>query len=159
MNRQLITPRSYLLRGAVQVDALIALLPHLPLDDKNPIEVLVREEPKKRTLSQNSLMWVGPLKDMEEQGFHDGKQFSADMWHYLFKVMYLPEDGDPELSQLTRDGYKKWDYAPNGDRLLVGSTTELTKKGFSQYIEQLYAHGASMGVMFRSSPGEMGGSL
>ena len=157
MSRAPINPRKFLLRSDVQVNAALALIPQLPLDDERPIEVLIREEPKKRTLSQNALMWVGPLKDMQEQGFYKGRQYSDEMWHYLFKVMYLPEDDDPELSQLVRDGYKKWDYAPNGDRLLVGSTTQLTKKGFSQYIEQMYAHGASMGVMFRSSPNDMGG--
>lgn len=155
MSRQSITPRSFLLRSQDQVNTLTALLPNLPLDSDRPIEVLVREEPKKRTLSQNALMWVGPLKDMQEQGFYKGRQYSDEMWHYLFKVMYLPEDEDPDLSALASDGYKKWDYAPNGDRLLVGSTTQLTKKGFSQYIEQVYAHGASMGVLFRSSPNDM----
>lgn len=151
MSRQPINPRSFLLRGDVQANALLALIPNLPLDNEKPIEVLVREQPKKRTLSQNALMWVGPLKDMEEQGLYNGRQYASEMWHYLFKVMYLPEDDDPELSELVKDGYKKWDYAPNGDRLLVGSTTQLTKKGFSQYMEQAYAHGASMGVMFRSA--------
>lgn len=157
MSRAPISPRSFLLRSNAQVNALQALIPRLPLDDERPIEVLIREKPIQRTPSQNALMWVGPLKDMQEQGFHEGRQYSDEMWHYVFKVMYLPEDDDPELSVLVKDGYKKWDYAPNGDRLLVGSTTQLTKKGFSQYIEQMYAHGASMGVMFRSSPNDMGG--
>lgn len=151
MSRLPISPRSFLLRSDAQVKALLALIPNLPLDEEKPIEILVREQLKKRTLSQNALMWVGPLKDIEEQGFHNGRQYSDELWHHSFKVLYLPEDNDPELSQLVRDGYRKWGYAPNGDRILVGSTTQLTKKGFSQYMEQVYAHGASMGVMFRSA--------
>jgi hypothetical protein len=36
---------------------------------------------------------------------------------------------------------------------LVGSTTDLTVYGFSQYLEQVTAHGASLGVQFHTVRG------
>mgnify|MGYP000658249821 CR=1 FL=1 len=62
-----------------------------------------------------------------------------------FKKEYLPEEFNPDLC---KEGYQKWDYDPSGDRVCVGSTTELTVKGFSQYLEQIYAFGAEQGVRF-----------
>lgn len=46
MSRAPIAARSFLLRSDVQVNAALALIPQLPLDDERPIEVLIREEPK-----------------------------------------------------------------------------------------------------------------
>jgi len=134
-----------MLRTVQQRGIVMALLPNLPLDEANPIEVIIREPVKARGMDQNALMWVGPLADIAAQAWVDGRQFSADVWHEHFKREYLPEEFDPEL---TKEGYRKWDYTPAGERVLVGSTTQLTKRGFSQYLEQIEADGAGMGVQF-----------
>lgn len=137
--------RSFLLRSQVQLDALSALIKHLPLDNDNPLEVVIREPAKGRGLNQNALMWVGTLADIANQAWVNGRQFSAEVWHEYLKRLYLPEEYSEEL---TKDGYRKWDYTPSGERVLVGSTTQLTKRGFADYLTQVEAHGAEMGVMF-----------
>jgi len=149
--RQKFTERKIRLVGAQQRDSAIALLNNIPLDSEKPLEVVLREEVKARKLDQNTLMWVGPLKDIEQQAWSNGRQYSAVVWHEYFKEQFLPEEFDLEL---TKEGYQKYDFTPDGVRVLVGSTTELTIKGFSQYLEQVHAFGANLGVLFHANPNE-----
>ena len=137
--------RRLLLRGSEQVDRAIALLRNVPLDNDKPLELIVREPVKVRKLDQNALMWVGPLKDLEDQAWLEGRQFGAETWHIFCKRNFLPEEFDAELC---KEGYQKWDVDPAGERVLIGSTTQLTIKGMSQYLEQLFAFGANLGVEF-----------
>jgi hypothetical protein len=137
--------RKILLRGAEQVERAVALLRNVPLDAARPLELLVREEVKPRKPDQNALMWSGPLADMAEQAWCDGRQFSAEVWHEFAKRQFLPDDFDPDLCL---EGYRKWDIDPAGERVLIGSTTQLTVKGMAQYLEQIFALGGSMGVEF-----------
>ena len=145
MKRQKFPTRQIFLRSVQQRGIVMALLPNLPLDEESPLEVVIREPVKARGLDQNSLMWVGPLASIAAQAWVQGRQFSAEVWHEHYKREYLPEEFDPEL---TKDGYRKWDVTPAGERVLIGSTTQLTKKGFGQYLEQIEADGAGMGVQF-----------
>lgn len=64
----------------------------------------------------------------------------------------MPELTD-DLEELVKNHatYQKWDYLPNGDRILKASTTDLTTKGFSEYIEQIYAFASIEGVMFENN--------
>jgi hypothetical protein len=144
--------RTIRLIGTVQRDTAIALLSNAPLDGESPLEVIVREEKKTRKPDQNAAMWSGPLRDIAEQAWVDGRQYSAPVWHEWAKREYLPEDDDPELPELTKDGYRKWDVTPKGDRVLIGSTTQLTVKGMAQYMRQVEAYGASLGVQFHAAP-------
>lgn len=150
MKRQKFTTRQILLRTGQQLDIVMALLPNLPLDDENPLEVLIREPVKARGMDQNALMWVGPLADIAAQAWVQGRQFSADVWHEHFKREYLPEEDAENLHELVKDPFKwrKWDYTPTGERVLIGSTTQLTKRGFALYLQQVEADGAGMGVQF-----------
>lgn len=151
MERQrLSSPRTFLLVGATQQNAAQAFLRNLPIDSKDPIEVVVREYAKPRKLSQNALMWVGPLADIAEQAWVDGRIYSAEVWHEHFKRQFLPEEFDPSIC---REGYRKWDFTPSGERVLVGSTTQLTVKGMAQYLTQIEAAGADMGVQFSDEHG------
>jgi len=147
MRQRLLNPQTYLLRGTSQLAAVQTKLGNLPLDDENPLEVVIREQVKPRKLSQNALMWVGPLADISEQAWVNGRRFTAEVWNDHFKREYLPEEYDPELCL---EGYRKWDYTPRGDRALVGSTTMLTVKGMAQYLTQVEAAGAELGVEFRA---------
>ena len=151
-NRDKFKTRSIRLVGTMQQEAAIALIRNLPLDSDKPLVITVAEEKKLRGLDANALMWVGPLKSIAEQAWINGRQYSAEVLHEHFKREYLPEDNDPELPELAKDGYRKWDIDPKGNRVLVGSTTELTKEGFSIYLQQVEAFGASLGVMFSESP-------
>lgn len=137
--------RHILLRTELQRETVLNLIPHLPLDNDNPLEVVIREPVKARGLDQNAAMWAGPLVDIAAQAWVHGRQYSADVWHEFYKREYLPEEFNPEL---TKENYRKWDYTPDGERVLIGSTTQLTRKGFTQYLTQVEAHGASMGVQF-----------
>lgn len=150
MSRPKFATRQFFLRTDTQTATLLALVPHLPLDQDNPLEVVIREKAKVRGMDQNALMWVGPLADIAAQAWVGGRQFSAEVWHEQFKREYLPEEDDPDLGELVKDPFtwRKWDWTPNGDRVLIGSTTQLTKKGFSQYLTQVEAFGASLGVQF-----------
>lgn len=134
--------------GSAQIDRVKAIVENLPVG--NGIECVFRTEKKIRKPSANSLMWAGPLKDISEQAWVSGRQFSAEVWHEHAKVEFLPEDDDPELSLLVSDHekWKKWDFLPNGDRICVGSTTKLTKLGMSRHIQKLEALGANLGVQF-----------
>jgi len=149
--RQKFAPRTIYLFGELQRDTLINLASNLPLDPKNPLEVVVREKTKVRGLDANARMWAGPLKDISEQGYVGGRTYSAEVWHEHFKKEYLPEQFDAELC---KEGYVKWDFTPGGDRILVGSTTQLTVKGFAQYLTQVEAFGANLGVQFSVSRNE-----
>ena len=156
MSRAPIKPLSIRLIGETQRQAAHARLDNMPIDAEAPIEVVFREEQKVRKMSANDRMWAGPLKDIEQQAFLNGRQFKAEVWHEYFKAEYLPEDDAPELPTLARDGYRKWDTGPAGNRVLVGSTTQLLKRGFALYMLQVEAFGASLGVQFSVSPKEYG---
>jgi len=147
MRQRLLNPKTFLLVGASQQAAVQAFVGNLPLDADEPLEVVVRERQKPRKMSQNALMWVGPLADIAEQAWVLGQRFPAESWHEQFKRDFLPEEFDPELCL---EGYRKWDYTPRGERVLVGSTTDLTVKGMAQYLTQVEAAGAQLGVEFRT---------
>ena len=133
----------------IRRDRAINIIRNLPVDDT--YEVVIQPKTKTRKLSQNALMWSGPLKDLAEQGYSEGKKYSEKTWHEYCKQEFLPEEFDPLL---TLPGYVKWDYTPKGDRVLIGSTTELTTRGMGEYLEQVYALGASLGVEFHANPNE-----
>ena len=154
MNRQPMKPLSIRLTGEIQRSAAFARLENLPIDAEAPIEVVFREEQKVRKMSANDRMWAGPLKDIAEQAWLNGRQYSAEVWHEYFKAEFLPDFDTPEFEAMTREGYRKWDSGPSGERVLVGSTTQLLKRGFALYMLQVEAFGANLGVQFSASPRE-----
>jgi len=143
--QRMLNPKTFYLVGASQQAAAQAFLGNLPLDPDEPLEVVVRERQKPRKMSQNALMWAGPLRDIAEQAHVQGRYFPAEVWHEQFKRDFLPEEFDPDLCL---EGYRKWGFTPRGERVLVGSTTMLTQRGMAQYLQQLEAAGAQMGVEF-----------
>ncbi len=150
MQRAKFHTRRLLLREPLQVERAIAALREAPLDARHPVEFLLREEVKERKLTQQGLMWVGPLADMAEQIVVEGRRFSAKIWHEHMKQEYLPNEYDPEMC--ASEDYVKWELSMGGDQVLVGSTTDLTTRGFGIYLEQVYAFGGNMGVMFHEKP-------
>ncbi len=147
--RETYPTKTILLRTDQQRDLAFNAIRNAPLDDSKPLQFLLREKPKVRGMDANSRMWVGTLADIAEQGYVEGRTYSADVWHEQFKREFLPESFDPALCM---DGYRKWDYTANGERVLVGSTTKLTKAGFAQYLTQVEAFGSGLGVRFTESP-------
>lgn len=147
--RQKYPTRKILLRSESQQEAALAAIRNAPLDPDKPLECVLREEVKARKLDQNALMWAGPLSDIAEQCYVNGRTYTAEVLHEYFKREFLPEDFDPEQC---KDGYRKWDYTPKGERVLVGSTTQLTVRGFARYLQQIEAYGQTeLGVQFHAN--------
>ena len=138
-------PKVIRLVGKLQADTAISAIQNAPIDIERPLEVIIREEQKGRSLSANALMWAGPLNDIATQAWVHGRQYSALIWHEYFKEKFLPDFCD--LAQV-KEGYKKYEETPDGKRILIGSTQKLTKHGFNLYIESIYAYGADLGVRF-----------
>lgn len=143
--------RTFLVSSGQIRDNLIATVRNMPIDAKKALQVLIREEVKVRKLDANARMWAGPLKDIASQAWIEGKQHSIEVWHEFFKRELLPEEFD-EL--MCKEGYVKYEYDPGGQRVLIGSTTQLTSKGFAEYMTAIEAFGANLGVHFSASPNE-----
>jgi hypothetical protein len=112
-----------------------------------PMAVSIHEYKSIRSIEQQSLMWVR-LGEIAEQAWVNGRQYAAETWHEHFKREYLPDEAGP--TKRCRKGYKKWEYMPNGERVLVGSTTMLTVFGMSEYMTQIETYAATeLGVMFK----------
>lgn len=151
MKRQKIQARPFLLKFERVKTNVIAYIMSLPVDEMEPIEIMVREQIKGRKLDQQALYHAGPLRDISEQAWPNGQKFSVEVWHVFLKRELLPENFNPELC---REGYEKWVYDPAGERVLIGSTTQLTIKGFSCFLEGVFAFGAAYGVKFHANPNE-----
>lgn len=143
--REKFPARTIRLVGKQQMETALSLIPRLPVDSEKPLEIIIREEVKPRKLDQNSLMWAGPLSDIAAQAYYNGQTYPAEVWHETYKRLYLPEEFDADL---TKEGYRKWAIDRDGERVMIGSTTQLTVKGFARYLEQVIADGAAMGVQF-----------
>jgi len=151
MTRSPYATRTIRLIGEAQRELAYAMLRNIPLDPDKPLELVLREESKARRLDQNAAMGVGPLRDIAEQAWVDGRQYSAEVWHEHFKRQYLPEDADPELSLLKNpETYHKWAITPSGEQVLIGSTTQLSVRGFAIYMLQVESCGAGLGVQFHT---------
>jgi hypothetical protein len=109
-----------------------------------PLQVIVEPEKKKRSLSANARYWARPLKDIERDATYDGQHYRAELWHEHASELFLPDEAefDFDPSHVTDpDTYRKWEYPPMlNRRRLIGSTTQLTPKGFSIYLEKVQAH-------------------
>lgn len=157
--REKIKDRSVFLRTPAQMDFLLTLLAKLPYDDENPVEVLMREQVKKRQDRLNQAMWAGPLRDIEAQArfpHPNGKLYPAAMWHEHLKELFLPDENLPDFDPShVLDDYRKWDIDPfNGQRRLHGSTTHLTDRGMRFYLLQVEAHMASEYQVTFTAPDE-----
>ena len=131
--------RTILLRKEKQRELAFNILNSLPLDDEKPLELRISEHHEKRSNQQNAMMWAV----LEQIARKSGMNYSASTWHIFFNQEFLPEE---HTEGITKQGYVKWEYLPNGNRNCIGSTTQLTKKGFSDYMEQIYAYVAGLGV-------------
>jgi NinB protein len=119
--------------------------------DQN-LQVTIEKFVKKRTESQNKKLWSSVIGDYVKQGRMNGLNFDADTWHYYLKREFLPGEFQEGI---TLADYVKWSELPDGTLRLTGSTTKLTTKGKSEYLEKCYAFGASeLDIRFTISPKE-----
>lgn len=148
MERQKFATRKVLLRTAMQVNSLMAIIPNLPLDEDHPLEVLIREEVKGRGLDANGYYWLR-LGEIAGQAWFNGRQYIADVWHDYSKRHLMQE------TVTLKDGTvrSKWIEAPDGT-LTVISTTLLERGCFAEYTTIVEAFGAGLGVLFSANPRE-----
>lgn len=138
------------------------IIKSLPIFSDSPLEIVIREEVKTRGKDQNALYWSGPLADFEKQVFINGYTYTADEWHDELRLRFMPDENlsIEELEKHVKnfDSYRKYKMDMRGNRVLDKkncTTTKLTKFGMSQYLEEIYAYGATVhGVMFSISPKE-----
>lgn len=128
-------------------ERIIAAVRHLPLDTLRPIEVVFQEHRPARGETQNALYWA-MLNEIAAQAWIEGRQYSAAVLHEWVKQNMLPEDVPPPDPADVRENYKKWEYGPDGERFLVGSTTMLTVRGFANLITMVEVFGSNLGVEF-----------
>lgn len=152
-NRPLLVRRPFRLVSEEVRERIIAAVRNLPIDSIRPIEVVFQEEQKKRGETQNSLYW-SLLNEIAAQAWIEGRQYSAAVLHEYMKRELLPEDMPAPDPADVREGYVKWQYDPAGERVLVGSTTMLTVRGFASLITAVEAFGSSLGVVFSARPGD-----
>ena|ERR1700741_3308859 len=144
--RQPFKTRNILLRTMEQVNHAIHLIVNLPLDDKKPLEIVIREQVKGRGLDANGYYWLR-LGEIADQSWFNGKQYNSDLWHAYAKRNIMPD------IVTLKDGSEvsKWIESPDGS-LEVISTTLLEKGCFANYTQLVEVFGASLGVEYSANP-------
>ena len=129
------TPNRWIVKTDQQRINLIAFFRDVELPDCGIIVEWANAD-SKRTSEQNALLWVSAYRPiaqfMTEQS---GKIITSEMVHAVAKDRFL----DPVVVE-----YK------GKSKSYPGSTTKLGKQAFSDYIEQVYAWGATMGCYFEN---------
>jgi hypothetical protein len=107
-----------------------------PFADKgSPLRIIVTSEEKKRNAEQNRMYWGGILRQIADQAWVSGQQYTADTWHeYFARKFGVCEDVT----------------LPGGEVVVRRkSTTQMTVGEFSEYMTRVQADAASsMGVEF-----------
>lgn len=146
MTRQVDIPPVYL-RTEAQRAYAHELIDSVPLDPDKPIQVVIREEPKKRGLDLNAVYW-GDLRDIAKTAVWEGRYYRAETWHEYMKEKFLPDETDFDFNPAhVKEGYAKWEYPPKGP-VLCGSTTDLTRIGMKVYMQKVEAEGAFYGAVY-----------
>ena len=118
--------------GYEQCKTLIAL--------ERRVKITVEEAEDERSVQQNRFYWGPCLREISEQAVKDGSKWSADAWHEAFKRVFLGY----EIVKVKVAGRKR----PTTYRRLR-STTDLSVRAMSKYLDEIQAHAASeMGVRF-----------
>lgn len=112
--------RQFLSRSEADLRKIAAVL--LALNPLKPWRVEIKRHQERRTLSQNKLLWAIYTEIANETGH------SSEEIHEYCKATFLPK------RIVSFDGK---DYE------IVGSTAELDKPAFSEYVERVTAWAAS----------------
>ncbi|MEZ7780481.1 recombination protein NinB [Cupriavidus gilardii] len=105
------------------------------LEKGTPLRLIVTAEERRRTTEANRYYWGVVLRDIAEQAWVEGQQFSKDTWHTYFAELY---------------GEKVERTLPDGRiHLSRKSTSDMTAGEFSEYLAKVQAHAANeFGVTF-----------
>ena len=100
-----------------------------------PLRIIISTQEEKRREQQNKYYWAVVIRSIADQAWVDGKRFSGEVWHEHVARMFgiLKDVTLPDSIVIQK-------------RL---STTEMTVKEFSEYIENVTAWGASeLGIRY-----------
>jgi hypothetical protein len=78
------------------------------------------------------------LTQLAGEAWVNGQQFCAEAWHEHIKAAHLPEKNNK--------GDDKWLILPDGSRRCIMSTTRLDVKEMTDYMDNLAAFAAELGV-------------
>lgn len=109
-----------------------------------PLWCIVTNDAKKRNNMQNSRYWKAVLAPIADQAWVEGRRFSSETWHILYAEKFLPMIEIP---------------MPDGSiRMERTSTTKLTVREFSEYMQQVEADASTeLGIRFDADPRQCGG--
>lgn len=124
----------YMLRNeAIRNNAIDAIL-SLPIDDKSPHEVHVREP--KRSKAQNDRMWP-MLNDVSRQVLWHGQRLAPEDWKDLFTALWLKTKKMEQRSAPGIDG---------GVVMLGVRTSKMRKASMTELIEIMFWFGSERNV-------------
>ena len=125
--------RSILITSEKSLETVAQVLRYLPIDNKKPIEIVIREKVKNRTLSQNRLMhkWFSSIANFAFES--TGIKHSEKKWKWFFKDLYL--------------GYES-EEMPNGRYVSqLRSTADCSTKELTEFLEKIDMHCVEMGLI------------
>lgn len=107
------------------------------IDRGRPIRVIITTEEANRNKAQNKRYWGFVLRDISEQAWVDGQQYSTEVWHEFFARLYAEHD-DVTLPDGQVVSRRK-------------STTKMGVSEFADYMQRVEAYGATeLGVRYRA---------
>jgi hypothetical protein len=106
------------------------------------VRIQCAEDEDDRTLAANRYYWGVILREISEQAAIEGQRYAAEAWHELFKRQFLGY----EVKKVRVAGKKRQTVIRK-----LRSTTDLSVKKFSKYLEQIQAFATGdLGVAFSS---------
>lgn len=133
--RHLIAKMKFLIRSDQQKTLLANKIAHLPVDIERPIQIVISEQTKKRTLPQNNTMW-GMLGDIARQVEWYGMMLSDKEWKDIFTASLKKQKVAPGL-----DG---------GFVVLGAHTSEMNVQEMIDMITLMQAFGVEKNVKFKA---------
>ncbi len=107
------------------------------------VKLTLAEAEDERSIQQNSYYWSACLREISEQAVVCGQRWTVDAWHELFKRQFIGY----EVKKIKVAGRKKVTTIRR-----LRSTTDLTVRQFSDYLDALQAFAAGdLGVRFSVS--------
>lgn len=104
-------------------------------DAGKPLRIILTSSEKKRTLEQNAFLWGFLLRQIAEQIWVEGRQYSDEVWHIHLAEMFAEKIEIP---------------LPDGTiHIRRKSTSEMSVSEFSDYLNKIEAYAATeLGVRF-----------
>lgn len=133
--RNPIAKMTFLIRSDQQKELLANKIGNLPVDIERPIQIVISEQTKKRTLPQNNTMW-GMLGDIARQVEWYGMMLSDKEWKDIFTASLKKQKVAPGL-----DG---------GFVVLGAHTSEMNVQEMIDMITLMQAFGVEKNVKFKA---------